>query len=414
MGLFSSIKSLFGWIDYDASTQRLNSNIQKQSRRKIEADEKAKRIASTDVDVSWYTLKPLEKQHSLEDITSYEPHEFQEITTMLFLLQKRDKEEQERIRKLYDSIERCFSSLDDFIRNEKAKKAKDLLFQIKPTIDSLKDDNLESRWHDYQDRISELELRLREIEIRRREEEKQRKKAEEDRRRLEEIKRKEAEEAARLERQRQAREYEEKLEREAEERRVEIARLKAEVTEQKEDAGKILQYLSLKFVTSFYHFTDERNLHLIRRLGGLYSWHYLKEHDLVIPNPGGDSLSRRLDKEQGLEDYVRLSFCSDHPMAYSKSKNEGFQNTYVLLRIKVDVAAFKDTLFSTANAAASAHYHGGSYEDLQQVNISATKQHYVSRSSSIFEAHQAECMVKTFIPIEYITNINNPQKMYFG
>ena len=57
---------------------------------------------------------------------------------------------------------------------------------------------------------------------------------------------------------------------------------------------------------------------------------------------------------------------------------------------------------------------GGSLEDLKEVNITATKRHYVSRSEGeIFSQHQAECMIKTFIPIKYITNINNPERMYF-
>ena len=63
------------------------------------------------------------------------------------------------------------------------------------------------------------------------------------------------------------------------------------------------------------------------------------------------------------------------------------------------------------NAAANNNRHGKTLEDLQRVNISATQRHFVSRDEDIFHEHQAECMVKTFIPIEYITNINSPSRI---
>ena len=83
----------------------------------------------------------------------------------------------------------------------------------------------------------------------------------------------------------------------------------------------------------------------------------------------------------------------------------------VLLKIKIDVAAFKDTRFSNMNAASNAMQHGSTFEDLERVNVYAVKQTFVKRTDDIFHEHQAECMVKTFIPIQYITNIDHPQKL---
>ena len=99
-------------------------------------------------------------------------------------------------------------------------------------------------------------------------------------------------------------------------------------------------------------------------------------------------------------------------MAYRKQQ-EGAN--LVLLKIKIEVATFKDTIFSNINAATqdkSRNKFGPNLEDLQRVNFSATQRHYVSRNDGeIFHEHQAECMVKTFIPIEYIVNINTPSRM---
>ena len=78
------------------------------------------------------------------------------------------------------------------------------------------------------------------------------------------------------------------------------------------------------------------------------------------------------------------------------------------------MATFVDTQFSDINAADENEQHGSDFDALRKVNISATKENYVSRDSPIFKYHQAECMVKTFVPIEFIVNIDNPQKMYFS
>ena len=129
-----------------------------------------------------------------------------------------------------------------------------------------------------------------------------------------------------------------------------------------------------------------------------------------IHNPGGSALSRELDMTYGLADYVRLSFCKDHPMAY-RLYQKG--HNLVLLKIKVDVAWLKDTLFSDINAADSDHHHGGTLDDLKRVNIEATQKEYVSNSSPIFKQHQAEVLVRSFIPLEYIINISSPDTMVF-
>ena len=173
----------------------------------------------------------------------------------------------------------------------------------------------------------------------------------------------------------------------------------------KPDFKTFQEYLSENGVDCFYHFTDEENLKSIKENGGLYSWKYCVDNGITISHPGGSRLSRELDMRYGLSDYVRLSFCDDHPMVHRLSK-KGYN--LVLLMINPEVALLKDTLFSDMNATDSSHHHGGRLEDLKRVNIEATQQGYISSSSPLFKLHQAEVLVKTFIPIEYITNIDDP------
>jgi hypothetical protein len=155
-------------------------------------------------------------------------------------------------------------------------------------------------------------------------------------------------------------------------------------------------------VSYFYHFTDRRNLASIREHGGLFSWKYCEDHGITIPYTGGSDFSRSLDRNHGLADFVRLSFCDDHPMAFRLKKN-GYD--LVLLKIKVDVASIDTTLFSDMNATDSNHHHGDSLADLQRVDISATRADYLSSSDPRFKPHQAEVLVKTFVPLKYIVKL---------
>lgn len=117
-----------------------------------------------------------------------------------------------------------------------------------------------------------------------------------------------------------------------------------------------------------------------------------------------------MDSYHGLSDYVRLSFCTDHPMKWVLEQ-KGYN--MVLLRVKIDVACLEGTLFSDINATDNNHRHGGTLDDLKRVNIPATQENYVSKTSPIFKQHQAEVMVKTFIPLENIEMPGTIQQNYY-
>ncbi len=186
---------------------------------------------------------------------------------------------------------------------------------------------------------------------------------------------------------------------------AEYDKLKMEFEIPKDNYQEFQQVLKDNGITYLYHFTDRRNLPSIKEHGGLYSWKYCELHDIHIPYPGGDNSSRMLDASFNLENYVRLSFCEDHPMSW-RLQQQGYD--LVLLKIKIDVAWSQLALYSDINAADSRHVHGGVLENLKSIDFSATKQHYVSRESPFFKKHQAEVMLRTFIPIDYIVNFDNP------
>jgi len=156
-------------------------------------------------------------------------------------------------------------------------------------------------------------------------------------------------------------------------------------------------------ITCFYHFTSRKNIVSICQHGGLYSWHYLKTHQIDIPLQGGGELSQGLDRYKGVADYVHLSFCENHPMAYHLIQ-EG--EDIVVLKISTDVALLDGTMFTDMNAVDSQCSCAAGLEGLQKVNIAATKEKYLSSDNPLFKYKQAEILVKTHIPLEYILNID--------
>lgn len=356
-------------------------------------------------------FKIFDKTSPSPTINTFEPRSLKRLpTSMASIWAKREEEERQRIIRIEKSIAAQLGEITSCIKNRNVSKAESLLRYVAGTIKTITSSSLKEKYGECIKPLSELKEQLRQEEIRHREE-LEKKRLEEDRRKREqEEKRRREEEAKRLEREREVKELEERIAREERERQQEIQRLKELTSTKSDDADNILQYLRDNGVYHFYHFTDSRNVEMIKKYGGLYSWDYSEKHNIPVKDYGGDDQSRGLDARHGLQDYVRLSFCSDHPMAYRKYQ-EG--HSLVLLKIKIDVAALKNTLFSNTNAAANDHYHDLGFSALKRVNIRATQQNYVGRDNPIFHEHQAECMVKTFIPKEYIINIENPQRMTF-
>lgn len=406
MGFLDFIRRLIG-NDEDSKIKKIDSRIYELHREKIVHEKKLEQLKGAKTsDLSWFKLSSGTKQ--LDKVTVFTTRKFGDVKTMKELFDKRRREEEARIKQLEANAYKGFDSIRVYLTREDVDSAEALLYQIATTLKEVRDNIILEQFDECKSQIALVKETLRQREIERKEREAKEKAEREEREREKQRQRAEQAERERIEKERKAREYEEKLAREEQSRASEIARLTSEVICKKENSQAFLNHLRAHGVTCFYHFTDVSNLMSIRKYGGLYSWYYCEQHDIEIPDAGGDFQSRGLDRRQGLEDYVRLSFCSDHPMAWRKTQ-EG--SNLVLLKIKIDVAAFKDTQFSNVNAAANDNIHGKSLEYLQRVNIQATQAHYVSRESPIFHEHQAECMVKTFIPLEFITNINNPSRI---
>lgn len=160
-------------------------------------------------------------------------------------------------------------------------------------------------------------------------------------------------------------------------------------------------------IKKLYHFTDRENLESIIKNGGLYSWMDCDKKGIKIPKPGGDDLSRSLDKKDNLQDFVRVSFTTQHPMMYVAMK-EGRISNPVILEIDSEIIFWADTKYADSNATRNDAHVGRSLEDFKQIHFKSVKvRKHFDLPDEEQPFFQAEVLVKNFIPLEYIKNIGN-------
>ena len=162
-------------------------------------------------------------------------------------------------------------------------------------------------------------------------------------------------------------------------------------------------------IVKLYHFTDRDNLESIIKNGGLYSWMDCERKGIKIAKPGGDNTSRQLDSGRNLENYVRVSFTTEHPMMYV-AMGDGRISNPVVLEIDPEVIYWKETKYSDRNAATYkiTPHIGDNLSDFKQIHFHSVKaRKHFDLPEEEQPYFQAEVLVKNFIPLEYIKNIGN-------
>ena len=392
--IFKWLKKLFGLYDSSPTEPPINGEPKPSAPKSLydELDKREKRVKQNrdklkQSPTDWFSLN---------------------IPSLQVLKDERLKKEVHELKVREEKTKSLLNKLETLIAQGKFQGAKQIMNEITHEIVRTKDYAIREQYEILQKSLSELERKLeherlvRLAEEQKRKEEEERKKRErEEKERIENEKRI-AEE--RIRKQQEANRLAEDARKKEQAELAEKERLEVLSTERKENWSDFKQILDNNGIRYLYHFTDKRNIPSIKLHGGLYSWHYCKKNNITIPCQGGDYDSQELDKKYGLEDYVRLSFCNDHPMAYRLQQSG---SDIVILKIEADVALLKGTLFSDINAADKLHTHGGELDDLKRVNFNATKRNYVRKDDDDFKPHQAEVMVKTFVSKKYIVNLDN-------
>ncbi len=345
--------------------------------------------------------------------------EFERIITMRELLQQRIEEERKRIEEAERTALVNIQEAKEAIKNRNIDRARECLDILSKQTSFIENKDINAAIKDVVFAITELSNQL-EAEKRAREEQRRKQEALAAQQRAEALERQRQEEAARKlreeeEKKERARKYEEELREKEKAQQEEISRLNGLYLSLKPDASEIVKFLRDNGIYYLYHFTEASNIPLIKSRKGLYSWSYLLSHGMKIPSPGGNDTGRGLDRDKGLEDYVRLSLCKSHPMAYRLYQESEGRANLVLLKIKIDVAMFESTLFSDGNATDKRAQIGSDKGFLDEhIDVDAISLDWCWGSDPRFKKRQAEVMVKTFIPLKYIVNLDNPEKMTFN
>lgn len=412
--IFKWLKKLFGLYDSSPTETPVNGEPKPSAPKSLydELDKREKRVKQNwdklkQSPTDWFSLNIPPRKIELQTHV-FSPRKFENIPSLQVLKDERLKKEAHELKVRKEKTKSLLNKLETLIAQRKFQEAKQIMDEITHEIVRIKDSIIRKRYTDIQKSLSELERELEHERLvklaeeqKRKEEEERRKREREEKERVENEKRI-AEEQIR--KQQEAHRLVEEARKKEQAELAEKERLEVLSTERKENWSDFKQILDNNGIRYLYHFTDRRNIPSIKRHGGLFSWHYCKKNNITIPCQGGDYDSQELDKKYGLEDYVRLSFCNDHPMAYRLQQSG---SDIVILKIEVDVALLKGTLFSDINAADKLHTHGGELDDLKRVNFNATKRNYVRKDDDDFKPHQAEVMVKTFVPKKYIVNLDN-------
>jgi len=150
-----------------------------------------------------------------------------------------------------------------------------------------------------------------------------------------------------------------------------------------------------------YHFTDESNIPTIISTGGLFSLSYCRSHNIRIPCPGGNGISRINDEIKNLLDYIHLCFNFNQPMLHV-ARREGRIKNPAILKVSSEVIYWGKTKFSNLNAADASAMIGEGFEDFDRIDLKLAISDSWSGPDEK-KRYQAEVMVKEHIPLDYIT-----------
>jgi ssDNA thymidine ADP-ribosyltransferase, DarT len=164
----------------------------------------------------------------------------------------------------------------------------------------------------------------------------------------------------------------------------------------------------LKRIPYLYHFTDRRNLDLIRGLGGLYPIAELLRKGVQVPAPGGNEWSWEANGWKGLDEYVHLCFRATHPMEFV-ARREGRIADSIFLSVHADVLQWEGVLFTSdvANKRGVQAYPIHEAAEMIDYEVLYTRTDWKNPDirQRLLQAEKYEVLVPAPIPLEMIRNL---------
>lgn len=163
-------------------------------------------------------------------------------------------------------------------------------------------------------------------------------------------------------------------------------------------------------VTALYHFTDRKNLPLIRQLGGLFSLAKLNEMQVEIPSPGGNEWSHDADKLKGMHRYIHLCFKPNHPMEHLAREAKRIGES-IFLQVHPDVLKWEGVKYSAgvSNKTGVAIHSIDEAKQLIDFEVLFTRTDWKNPTiqQRLQQAEKCEILVPDHIALEFIRNIPN-------
>jgi hypothetical protein len=166
----------------------------------------------------------------------------------------------------------------------------------------------------------------------------------------------------------------------------------------------------LKRITLLYHFTDRRNLPLIRQHGGLYPLAKLRKKKIEVPAPGGNDWSRDADGMKGMDEYVHLCFRNTHPMEYVARQAGRIEDT-IFLQIHADVLLWDGVKF-TADVSNKSGVEIHTMDEARKIidfEVLYTRTDWTDPEIQrrLQQSEKYEILVPKKIPLDLIRNLPN-------
>ena len=159
--------------------------------------------------------------------------------------------------------------------------------------------------------------------------------------------------------------------------------------------------------TTFFHFTDTRNLDLIKK-HGLLSRRKLKELGIQIPAPGGNQWSMESADRLGLDRYVSLCLTPSHPMEYG-ARQGGQIKEVVYLPIRPEIIKTKGVMMTGGVSNKAGIVPEAPGEVLEKLDLEVIYRKTDWTDASVKERRKAaqkfEILVPDRVSLEYILNI---------
>ncbi|MBZ0099275.1 MAG: DUF4433 domain-containing protein [Taibaiella sp.] len=164
-----------------------------------------------------------------------------------------------------------------------------------------------------------------------------------------------------------------------------------------------------KLNSTFYHFTDSRNLPMIQQ-HGILSTGLLKSNGLFEGTvTGGNEWSLNADERFGMHKFVHLCFMNQHPMEWIAKKEKRIEST-VFLQIDPKILRVPGVLITkeVSNKAGCSPMPPEKLDELDlEVVYERTEWTDVAVKSRLKLAKCYEVLVPDKIPVDYIRNLTN-------